>query len=96
MIDGMVNNVLYVPSLSTNFLSIHHITNSSSWKTILLTLDSIVVCEIEDPLQIVVIGKMDHHALLYSFSHFVLESPTNVLLAHSNGLSKLWYERFGH
>jgi len=55
-----------------------------------------VVCEIGDPSQIVSIGKVDHHACLYSFSHFVLELPTIALVSHSNELSKLWHEWFGH
>ena len=96
MIDGMINNVLYVPNLSTNFLSIYQIANSCSRRTILFTLDSVVVCEIEDPSQIVAIRKVDHNVGLYSFSHFVQESPTIVLLAHSNELSKLWHKQFGH
>jgi hypothetical protein len=92
MIDGLINHVLYVPNLLTNLLSIYQIESSGSGKTILFAVDSIVVREIEDPSQIVAIGKVDHHACLYSFSHFVLESPTNVLLAHSSELSKLWHK----
>lgn len=37
-IDDMINNVLYVPNLSTNLLSIYQITNFVSRKTILFTL----------------------------------------------------------
>ena len=90
MKDGMVHSVLYVPNIS--MLSIYQITNSGVGKTILYTLDSITICEIEDPSQMVAIGKVDLHARLYSFSHFELTSPTNVLLAHSNELSRLCHE----
>ena len=38
MKDGMVHNVLYVPKIATNFLSIYQITNSSAGKTALFTL----------------------------------------------------------
>jgi len=62
----------------------------------LLTPNFVVVREFEDLSQIISIGKVDDHAHLYSFSHFVQESPTNVLLAHSNEFSKLWHDRFGH
>jgi hypothetical protein len=81
MIDGMINNVIYVPNISANFLSIYQIANFGSGKTILFTPNFVVVREIEDPSQIVSIGKVDHNARLYSFSHFVQEYPTNVLLA---------------
>ena len=96
MKDGMVHNVLYVPKLSTNLLSIYQITNSGAGKTVLFNLDSVIIREIKDPSQIVATGKVDHHARLYSFSHFELTPPTNVLLAHSNELSRLWHERVGH
>ena len=62
----------------------------------MFTPDSVIIREIEDPSQIVAIGKVDHHARLYSFSHFELTSPTNVLLAHSNELTRLRHERFSH
>ena len=62
----------------------------------MFTPDSVIIREIEDPSQIVAIGKVNHHARLYSFSHFELTYPTSVLLAHSNELSRLWHERFGH
>ena len=92
MKDGMVHNVLYVPKLSTNLLSIYQITNSGAGKTVLLTPHSVIIREIEDPSEIVATGKVDHHARLYSFSHFELTSPTNLLLSHSNELSRLWHE----
>ena len=92
MKDNMVHNVLYVPKLSTNLLSIYQITNYGAGKIAPLTPDSVIIHEIEDPSQIVAIGKVDHHAHLYSFSHFELTSPTNVLLSHSNELSRLWHE----
>jgi len=62
----------------------------------LFTPDYVLVREIVDRSQFFSIGKVHHNALLYSFSHFVQEYPTNVLLSHSNELIKLWHERFGH
>ena len=58
----------------------------------MFTPDSVISHEIEDPSEIVATGKVDHHARLYSFSHFQLTSPTNVLLSHSNELIRLWHE----
>ena len=96
MKDGMVYNVLYVPKLSTNLLSIYQITNSGAGKTVLFTPNSVIIREIEDPSEIVATRKVDHHARLYSFSNFELTYPTNVLISQSNELSILWHERFGH
>ena len=30
------------------------------------------------------------------FSHFVLDPPLTIFLTHSNDVSRLWHERFGH
>ena len=92
MKDGIVHNVLHVPKFSTNLLSIYQITNSGAGKTVMFTPDFVIIREIEDPSQIVGIGKVDNHVRWYSFSHFELTSPTNLLLSHSNELSRLWHE----
>lgn len=44
------------------------------------------------PFTIVATGKVDHHAHLNLFSHFVVEPPLNVLLGHSTELTKLRHE----
>ena len=50
MKNGMVHNVLYVPKISTNFLSIYQTTNFGVGKIVMFTPDSIIIREIEDPL----------------------------------------------
>ena len=62
MKDGMVHNVLYVPKLSTNLLSIYQITNSGAGKAVPFNPNLVIICEIENLSQIVAIGKVDHHA----------------------------------
>ena len=41
-------------------------------------------------------GRADHQSRLYLFSHFVPDPPSTVLLTHSDDVSRLWHERFGH
>lgn len=67
--DGTFNDVLYVPSLSANLLSIYQISHSGSGKIVEFTPDSVFI---RDSMTggIVAIGKVDLSTRLYSFSHF--------------------------
>ena len=67
--DGTFNDVLYVPSMSTNLLSVYQISHSGSGKTVEFTLDSIFI---RDSMTrgIVATGTVDLSTRLYSFSHF--------------------------
>ena len=40
--------------------------------------------------------KFDQKNKLYVFSNFLLKTPTLALLTHSNDVSKLWHDMFGH
>ena len=40
--------------------------------------------------------KVDHKNKLYVFSKFFLKTPTLALLMHSNDVSNLWHDMFGH
>lgn len=95
MDDGTFENVLYVPNLSTNLLSIYQITLYGNGKKVEFTPDSVVVKELDDDA-LVAVGQVNDNSRLYSFSHFVPSSPSRALLTHSNSESKLWHERFGH
>ncbi|MGI4370261.1 GAG-pre-integrase domain-containing protein, partial [Klebsiella pneumoniae] len=95
MDDGTFENVLYVPNLSTNLLSIYQITHYGNGKKVEFTPDSVVVKELDDDA-LVAVGQVNDNSRLYSFSHFVPSSPSRALLTHSNSESKLWHERFGH
>ena len=53
-----------------------------------------VISEIKDG-STVAIGEVDHHARLYSFSHFVPKIDSSLLLTHANEESRLWNEKRG-
>ena len=63
------NNVLYVPSLSTNLLSVYKISHSGSRKIVKFTPDSVFIWD-SMTRGIVAIGIVDFSTCLYSFSHF--------------------------
>jgi hypothetical protein len=86
---------LNVPKLSINLLSVYQITHFGTGKQVVFNPDSMVISEIKDGSTIVV-GEVDYHAMLYSFSHFVSKPNSTLLLMHANEENKLWHERFGH
>ena len=66
---GCFTNVLHVPSLSTNLLSIYKITHFGSGGKVDFTPDSAVITDISIGSQLAH-GIADHGSRLYFFSHF--------------------------
>ena len=89
------HDVLYVPSLSTNLLSVYQITHIGLSKQVEFTPDLVEIHELHSD-SAVAIGRADHQSQLYLFSHFFPNPPLTFFLTHSNDMSKLWHERFGH
>jgi len=57
--DGSFNDVLCVPSLSTNILSIYQITHGGARKSVEFTLDFVIIQDLHSR-DIVAIGEADH------------------------------------
>ena len=72
--DGTFHNVLCVPSLSSNLLSIYQITHSGTRKIVEFSHDLVHIKDSETCC-IVSIGTVDHSSHLYSFTHFGPPSP---------------------
>ena len=62
--DGCINNVLFVPEISANLLSIYQIFHSGDGKTIEFSPNNVVVRDLQDPDTIVADGKADHGSQL--------------------------------
>jgi hypothetical protein len=92
---GIFENVLHVPKLSVNLLSIYQITHSGIGKRVEFTLDFVTISDIHDNYTIVV-GEVNHQSRLYTFSKFIAKSDFALLLTHVHDISRLWYERFDH
>jgi hypothetical protein len=90
---GTFEDVLCVPNLSTNLLFVYQIAQNG--RKVEFTPDSITIRDLEDNA-LLAVGKADHESRLYAFSHFVPDSHSTALLTHSDFVSKLWHERFGH
>jgi hypothetical protein len=71
-------NVLHVPNLSMNLLSIYQITQKG--KNVEFTSDSVSVIDMHDN-SIIAIGEVDHNSRLYKFIKFS-NDDSSILLTH--------------
>ena len=73
---GELINVLYVPSLAANMLSIYRMTHTVSLKQVVFLPDSMKITNISTG-EIKGKGTIDHSSKAYTFSHFMpLSVPT--------------------
>jgi hypothetical protein len=90
--NGSFENVLHVPKLSINPLSVYQITQTS--KNVEFTSDSVFVLDMHDN-SIIAIGEVDHKSRLYKFTKFV-DHDSSLLLTHVDDSRRVWHEIFGH
>jgi hypothetical protein len=76
--NGSFENVLHVPKLSMNLLSVYQITQKG--KKIEFTFDSVSVIDMHDN-SIIAIGEVDHKSRLYKFTKFFYDD-CSILLTH--------------
>ena len=89
------SNVLYVPSLASNLLSVYQMTHTGVPKRVSISPDDVKITEIAYG-KLVAKGSVNHHAKAYEFSHFVEDANPTSLMTHGNEVSRLWNEIFGH
>ena len=89
MENGEFKDILCVPNLSSNLLSIYQISHYRGGNKVEFLPDSVMVQNIKHD-SLVVVDKVNHDTRLYSFSHFVPKSPSHPLLTNSK--IKLWHE----
>jgi hypothetical protein len=94
--NGHFNDVLCVPSLSCNLLSVYQITHSGEGKTVEFSPHQVVIKDLKDPKHVLATEIADYITRLYKFDNFGSSSFSSVFVAHSDDLRKLWNERFGH
>ena len=67
---GELKNVLYVPSLAANLLSVYQMTHTSSPKQVIFGPDSVEIIDISTG-NIIVKGATNPFSKEYKFSHFM-------------------------
>jgi hypothetical protein len=76
--NGSFENVLHVPKLSMNMLSVYQITQKC--KKIEFRSDSVSIIDMHNN-SIIVIGEVDHNSRLYKFTKFS-DDDSSILLTH--------------
>jgi hypothetical protein len=92
--NGSFKNVLHVPKLSINLLSIYQMTNSGTGKKFIFTPNSMDIYDLQTNSRVTT-GEVNHQSRLYTFSEFI-EPDSALLLNHADESSMIWHERFGH
>jgi hypothetical protein len=76
--NGNFENVLHVPKLSMNLISVYQITQKG--KKVEFTSDSVSVIDMHGN-SIIAIGEVDHKSRLYKFTKFS-DDDSSILLTH--------------
>ena len=96
MNNGKFKDVLFVPKLSCNLLSVYQITHSSEGKSELFTPHQFVIWDIKYPEHVLATRSVDDITRLYKFDNFGSYSLPSLFVSHSDEVRKLWHEKFGH
>jgi hypothetical protein len=94
--NGHFNDVLCVPSLSYNLLSVYQISPLGEFKIVDFSPHQVVIKDLKDPKPFLATRIVDDITKLHKFDNFGSSYFPSVFVAHRNDLSKLWHERFGN
>jgi hypothetical protein len=92
--NGSFENVLHVPNLSVNLLSMYQMTNFSTGKKFIFTPNSVDIYYMQTNSRVAT-GEVNHQSRLYTISKFI-EPDFALLLTHADESSRIWHEIFGH
>jgi hypothetical protein len=87
-------NVLHIPKLSVNLISVYQMKNYGTGKRVTFTPDAVDIYDMKTNSRVAT-GEVNHQSRLYTFSEFI-ESDSALLLTHANESSRIWHERFGN
>jgi len=94
---GCLHDVLFVPKILTNLLSIYHIFDSGSGKTVEFSPHDVVIRNLHDLDVVLATGNVDFASQLYIFDGFESSNSSgSSIIAHADLVSKLWHEHLGH
>jgi hypothetical protein len=87
-------NVLHVPKLSINLLSMYQMMNFGTRKKFVFTPNFMDIYDMQTNSRVAT-GEVNHQSRLYTFSKFI-EPNYALLLTHADESSRIWHERFGN
>jgi hypothetical protein len=88
------DNVLHVPKLSINLLSVYKMMNSNTGNKFIFTPNSGDIYDMQTNSKVST-GEVNHQSSLYTFSQFI-EPDSSLILTHADESSRIWHERFGN
>jgi hypothetical protein len=74
----------------------YQITHLGEGKTVEFSPHQVVIRDLKDPKNALATIIVDDITRLYKFDNFGSSSFLSIFVAHSDDLSKLWHELFGH
>ena len=77
------SNVLYVPSLASNLMSVYQMTHTRVPKRVSFIPNDVQIIELASG-KLVAKFSTNHHAKSYEFSHFVMVAKPTALMTHGN------------
>jgi hypothetical protein len=87
-------NVLHVPKLSVNLLSMYQMTNSGTENKVIFTPNAVDIYDMQTNYRVAT-GEINHQSRLNTFSEFI-EQDFALLLTHADESSRIWHKRFKH
>jgi hypothetical protein len=92
--NGSFENVLHVPKLFVNILSMYQMKNFGTKKRVILTPDAMDIYDMQTNSKVTT-GGVNHQSRLYIVSQFI-EIDFPLLFTHADEISRIWHERFKH
>jgi hypothetical protein len=92
--NEIFENVLHVPKLSVNLLSVYQMKNYITVKRVIFILDVVDIYDMQTN-SMVSTGEVNYQSRLYTFSEFI-EPDYALLLTHADERSRIWHKIFGH
>jgi hypothetical protein len=87
-------NVLHIPKLSVNLLSVYQMTKFGTGKRVVFTLDVVDIYEMQTNSKVAT-SEVNHQSKLYTFSEFI-DPDFALLLTHVDESSRIWHKRCRH
>jgi hypothetical protein len=88
------DNVLHVPKIYVNLLSVYLMMNSDTGKKFILTPNFMDIYDMKTNSRVAT-DEVNHQSRLYTFYEFI-ESNSSLLLTHDDESSRIWKKMFGH
>jgi len=92
--NGSFENVLHIPKLSVNLLSMYHMKKYGIKKKVIFTLDAKDIYYMKTNSKVST-SEVNHQSRLYTFFEFIKPDST-LLLMNADESSRIWHERFNN